>query len=119
MESHLTQLQTFIIQQRLPRAPDSSVLLWTLMTDPDTYSLSCPERVWLMSRILWVTKRLDSHFMARFHTTMLQFLFGSELNTDTGPGRDGLEEDLVVEMVRESGIVAIGDRDLDCQDGTN
>ena len=61
--------------------------------------------------MLWVTKRLDSRFVMGFHGTMLRFLFGDEL--DSGENVGEWLSYQVVDMIYESGVIAIRDEELD------
>jgi hypothetical protein len=48
------------------------------MTDPDTFSLEYPERMWLTGHLLKVMKELSNELRRRIEVAFLRCLFGQD-----------------------------------------
>ena len=78
IELYFVRLSTFIQEQSLSKTPSRHVLLWTLMTDMDSFMTECPERCWLVSHCLWTMKRLRGTVANRVQEALREFLFEAD-----------------------------------------
>ena len=93
IELYFDRLSTFMLQQGLYKTPSRHVLLWTLMTDMDSFMVECPERCWLVSHCLWTMKRLGGAFANRVQEALREFLFEAD-NTEPYGGLSWKPEEM-------------------------
>lgn len=84
IELYFNRLSMSILHQGLLSTLNRTVLLWTLMTDMDSLTLQCPERLWLISHCLSTFGQLSSDFVDQSQVALLEFLFGAG---NPGPDR--------------------------------
>jgi hypothetical protein len=81
-------------------------LLWSLIADFDTLVLECPERTWMLSRLMYVAARLSAGVRRQLGNQLLRFL--------TSDRRDNLlldPEDVEAEIWRDIVLANVkGDR---------
>ena len=54
-------------------------LVWSLVTDPDSYRIHHPPSAWLLNRLLRVESRLSPNLQQTLKTTLIQFLMTDEI----------------------------------------
>lgn len=57
--------------------------LWSLIVNPRDVVMADLENVWLLSRLLWIEKRLDGGLRDRLRAALLQFLFAEDKGVDS------------------------------------
>lgn len=77
-------------------------LVWSLIADFDNLILECPERTWLLSRLMYVAARLSADLRRKLENQLLRFL--------TSDRRDNLlldPEDVEAEIWRDIALVKV------------
>jgi len=60
--------------------PDASLarVLWALIIDFENFGLECPERTWLLSRMLYVATKLSADLRRKLDNQLLRFLVSDD-----------------------------------------
>jgi hypothetical protein len=60
--------------------PDASLarVLWVLMVDFENFGLECPERTWLLSRMLYVATKLSADLRRKLDNQLLRYLVSDD-----------------------------------------
>jgi len=69
------RIEKATVDGNLDRGGCIDPFLWSLIVDPRNVLMADLENVWLLSRLLWIEKRLDGELRGRIRAALLQFLF--------------------------------------------
>jgi hypothetical protein len=99
---YIDRLESNLAAQSIGLEASLAGVLWSLITDFENLSLECPERMWLLSRMLYVAARLSADLRRKLENQLLKFLMSGR--------RDDLElepDDLEAEIWRDIALVRI------------
>jgi hypothetical protein len=71
---YISRMEEKIASQALRLDASLVGLLWSLITDFDTLVLECPERTWMLSRLMYVAARLSAGARRQLGDQLLRFL---------------------------------------------
>ena len=74
LAEYVGTLEEKLTAQALTREASLVSVLWALITDFETLGLECPERTWLLSRMMYVGARLSADLRHRIEDRLLSFL---------------------------------------------
>jgi hypothetical protein len=97
---YIVKLEQKLTAQALCLEASLVGVLWSLIIDFDDLILECPERTWLLSRLMYVAARLSANLRSRLENQLLRFLISDS--------RDQLlleSEDLEAEIWRDIALV--------------
>jgi hypothetical protein len=103
---YIDRLEKNLAAQSLCLEASLAGVLWSLITDFESLSLECPERTWLLSRMLYVAARLSADLRRRLENQLLKFLKSDR--------RDDLllePDDLEAEIWRDIALVRINEEE--------
>ena len=99
---YIGRLEEKLASQALRLEASLVGLVWSLIADFDSLILECPERTWLLSRLLYVAARLSADLRRKLGNQLLRFL--------TSDRRDNLlldPEDVEAEIWRDIALVKV------------
>jgi hypothetical protein len=71
---YISRLEEKLASQALRLEASLAALLWSLIADFDSLILECPERTWLLSRLMYVAARLSADLRRKLENQFLRFL---------------------------------------------